>query len=288
MSDSVKIVRNLHDSERSPQNGASRGQTIAPRPDDGRLSRRTHLARQACQKEDPTRPSSRSSSTRHSSPPNEDLSRYPRDEAGDLEKLADADADLVWIAKRRRDVSGRLFDRRSRAGSTAKDLEGAFRPHHFDGVATVCCQAFQSGVARYRDLRREGFSAADRASADGPRSRHALEINRCPNQARYRRAGAFVAQCLSVRSRAADCAGALCRDFRSWPIEVASRHADSAAASPTQAPSSWPPASRKSTMSRFATPKRSNRRQPRSGERPLRVFAACWLGKTRLIDNVAV
>jgi pantoate--beta-alanine ligase len=34
------------------------------------------------------------------------------------------------------------FSTSVKAGSAAADLEGAFRPHHFDGVATVCCKLF--------------------------------------------------------------------------------------------------------------------------------------------------
>ena len=72
---------------------------------------------------------------------NEDLSRYPRDEAGDLKKLAQADADLVWAPS----FSEMYPDGVSTAivpGSAAEGLEGAVRPHHFGGVATVCCKLF--------------------------------------------------------------------------------------------------------------------------------------------------
>ena len=73
--------------------------------------------------------------------PHEDLARYPRDEAGDLKKLAEADADLVWAPS----VDEMYPDgtsTRVEAGSAAADLEGDFRPHHFGGVATVCCKLF--------------------------------------------------------------------------------------------------------------------------------------------------
>ncbi len=71
----------------------------------------------------------------------EDLSRYPRDEAGDVKKLASAGADLVWSPG---------VDEMYPPGSATRiipegaalGLEGEFRPHHFGGVATVCCKLF--------------------------------------------------------------------------------------------------------------------------------------------------
>ena len=71
----------------------------------------------------------------------EDLARYPRDEAGDIKKLATVDADLVWapvLAK----MYPAGFSTRIVPGATSEDLEGTIRPHHFAGVATVCCKLF--------------------------------------------------------------------------------------------------------------------------------------------------
>jgi pantoate--beta-alanine ligase len=73
--------------------------------------------------------------------PTEDLARYPRDEAGDLAKLAAANADLVWSPS----VEEMYPPGTSTSvlpGSAADDMEGAIRPHHFGGVATVCCKLF--------------------------------------------------------------------------------------------------------------------------------------------------
>jgi pantoate--beta-alanine ligase len=72
---------------------------------------------------------------------NEDLSRYPRDEAGDFKKLVQADTDLVWAPS-----IGEMYpDGDSTAivpGSAAEGLEAVVRPHHFGGVAKVCCKLF--------------------------------------------------------------------------------------------------------------------------------------------------
>ena len=80
--------------------------------------------------------------------PNEDLARYPRDEAGDLEKLTEADADLVW-APTAAEMYPDGFSTGVAAGSAAEDLEGAIRPHHFGGVATVCCKLFSQTTADF-------------------------------------------------------------------------------------------------------------------------------------------
>ena len=66
----------------------------------------------------------------------EDLSRYPRDEAGDLAKLEAAGCDLVWmpsVATMYPTGDGTFIDV---AGPTA-GYEGTMRPGHFRGMATV-------------------------------------------------------------------------------------------------------------------------------------------------------
>jgi pantoate--beta-alanine ligase len=68
--------------------------------------------------------------------PNEDLSKYPRTLDADLALLTDCGADLVFAP------TGDEVYRVGHAtwvevGSVAEPLEGAFRPGHFRGVATV-------------------------------------------------------------------------------------------------------------------------------------------------------
>ena len=73
--------------------------------------------------------------------PNEDLARYPRDEAGDLAKLETVDANIVW-APSAAEMYGAGFATRIAPEGAALGLEGDVRPHHFGGVATVCCKLF--------------------------------------------------------------------------------------------------------------------------------------------------
>jgi len=75
--------------------------------------------------------------------PNEDLARYPRDEAGDVAKLAGAGAHLVW-APPVGEMYPRGFATRIMVEGAALPLEGQFRPHHFGGVATVVCKLISS------------------------------------------------------------------------------------------------------------------------------------------------
>ena len=73
--------------------------------------------------------------------PNEDLSRYPRDEEGDLAKLRGAGCDLVWMPPVEAMYPPGSATVIEVAGPTA-GWEGDARPGHFRGVATVCCKLF--------------------------------------------------------------------------------------------------------------------------------------------------
>ena len=73
---------------------------------------------------------------------NEDLSTYPRREATDAKMLEDEGCALLWSP----DVETMYPDGSAisvRAGSLGEGLDGAARPGHFDGVATVVSRLFE-------------------------------------------------------------------------------------------------------------------------------------------------
>jgi pantoate--beta-alanine ligase len=73
--------------------------------------------------------------------PSEDLTRYPRDEAGDLAKLEAAGCALVWLP----DVATMYPPGTAttiEVAGPAERWEGAVRPGHFRGVATVVARLF--------------------------------------------------------------------------------------------------------------------------------------------------
>ena len=68
--------------------------------------------------------------------PREDFGNYPRDEQGDLAKLAKAGVDLVF-APDTAEMYPQGFSTQVKVSDLTDDLCGAARPNHFDGVATV-------------------------------------------------------------------------------------------------------------------------------------------------------
>ena len=75
--------------------------------------------------------------------PNEDFSRYPRTPEADAEGLAAAGCDLLWMPTVETmypfGADGAV---RIRVPGITDVLEGAHRPGHFDGVATVVARLF--------------------------------------------------------------------------------------------------------------------------------------------------
>jgi pantoate--beta-alanine ligase len=71
----------------------------------------------------------------------EDLSRYPRDEPGDLRALEACGCHLAWlpdVATMYPPGNATMID----VAGPAEGWEGAARPGHFRGVATVCARLF--------------------------------------------------------------------------------------------------------------------------------------------------
>ncbi len=74
--------------------------------------------------------------------PGEDFARYPRDLEGDLRTLGPAGVDLVF-APAHSAIYSVEDETRVRVGPLGEPLEGARRPGHFEGVATVVTKLLQ-------------------------------------------------------------------------------------------------------------------------------------------------
>jgi pantoate--beta-alanine ligase len=215
--------------------------------------------------------------------PTEDYAAYPRDEAGDLAKLGNENVDAVFAPS----VDEMYPDGAATAiavGGPATELEAISRPQFFNGVATVVAKLLQAcspdfavfGEKDYQQLlvvRRmvtdllfpveivgcptirepDGLAMSSRNAylTEGERVKAPRLQRALRTAADAIRAGAPAEAALSTARTSLAAAGFLV-DY------LKLRNAD--------------------TLLRVANPK----------DEPMRILAAAWLGKTRLIDNVPV
>jgi len=215
--------------------------------------------------------------------PTEDLDRYPRDEAGDLAKLGTVGADLVY-APAPGDVYAPGFATAVKMEGPAKvGLEDKFRPHFFDGVATVVAKLFcrtsadfamfgekdyqqllvVRRMAKDLDLPIEVVGIPTVREADGlamsSRNRYLSRTER-HQAAALPRLLMQAAEKIRSGGDASRATGAASRSLTTLGFKVdyvTARNAETLAF-------------------------------PEIPGEPLRILAAAWLGKTRLIDNVGV
>ena len=215
--------------------------------------------------------------------PNEDFARYPRDEAGDAAARGRRPATALRRPTPPRCT--RRFSTTVSAGPLAEPLDGRFRPGHFAGVATVVAKAAAASASEIACFGEKDYQQLPVIR----RVAHDLDIDCAIDGVPIVRESDGLAlsfaQRLSLARRAPDRAGASShaqRDGRAIRRRRAA-HAitDEGTAKLLQtgfakvdyvelvdAATLQPPVSRR--------------------DRPGRVLAAAWLGKTRLIDNLAL
>jgi len=214
----------------------------------------------------------------------EDLSRYPRDEAGDLIKLRALDVYAVWAASIKV-IYGDAFATSIVPGGAADGLAGAFRPEHFAGVATVCCKLFNQvtpDIAVFGEKDYQQLCVIKQLVRDldlpikivGGKTLRAKDGLALSSRNRY----------LSERERA--CAPELAATLKATAL----RAKEGAGVGALERKAARDLTKARFTKVDYIAVRDAETLGPyKAGtKRRGRVLAAAWLGKTRLIDNCAV
>ncbi len=215
---------------------------------------------------------------------NEDLSRYPRDEAGDVGKLAEAGAHLIF-APSPEEMYGEDFTTTVVLKGPAKaNLEDKFRPHFFDGVATIVAKLFiQSGAdfAMFGEKDYQQLQVVTRMARDldMPIKVIGVPTMRAPDGLALSSRNQYLTK--TERGQAT----ALHKSLRQAAEKIRNG---------TDPQKAMRAASRSLTTLGFKVDYVTARNAetlavPQShSDEPLRLLAAAWIGKTRLIDNIEV
>ena len=215
--------------------------------------------------------------------PNEDFDRYPRDEAGDLAKLAAVGAHLVFAPAVAEMYPPGAATRVGVPG-LGDILEGAFRPGFFTGVATVVAKLLiltLPDIALFGEKDYQQLLIIRRMVADLglPVKIEAGRTVREEDGLALSSRNAY----LSAEERAV--APSLHRTLRALAEAVATGAMPSTRAQAAEAEL----LAAGFTKVDYVTVRDAETLEPWTGHpRPGRVLAAAWLGRTRLIDNLAV
>ncbi|MEI2806730.1 MAG: pantoate--beta-alanine ligase [Albidovulum sp.] len=213
----------------------------------------------------------------------EDLGKYPRDEDGDVRKLGKAGTHLIFSPAPDEIYPPGFSTTISLAGPAKAGLEDKFRPLFFDGVATVVAKLFtQTGadIAMFGEKDYQQLQVVTRMAKDLD---IAIEVIGVPTVRETDGLAKSSRNRLPVENRAPAGRGHLpqpaeCR--RTDPLRRQSSICH---------PFRDPHADHAGLQGRLRhCPQRRNSEHSTDQGEPLRLIAAAWLGKTRLIDNIAV
>lgn len=214
--------------------------------------------------------------------PHEDFERYPRDESGDAKLLASAGCDLLY-APERTAMYPEGFATNVIVSDVSTPLEGEFRPHFFGGVATVVTKLLLQalphaaffGEKDYQQLQVIKRMATD---LDIP-----VEIVGCPTVREH--------DGLAMSSRnaylSADQRRIAARLNYVMHDAIKAVHAGQAIADAEAEGERHLIAAGFSSVDYFSFRDATTLAHASNLAQPARLLAAAWLGKTRLIDNMA-
>ena len=212
--------------------------------------------------------------------PHEDFDRYPRQLEADAAKLAPLDANLIW-APTPAEMYPDGFATRIEVAGAALGLETDFRPHFFGGVATVCCKLFSQvtpDLAIFGEKDYQQLTVLKQMVRDLnlPLTITGAPTRREPDGLALSSRNAY----LSPAERAI--APALHRAMTACAAAIKS---GTTIPDATTAASAAVLSSGFKSVDYIAVRDAQTLAEPQANS-PLRILAAAWLGKTRLIDNI--
>lgn len=216
--------------------------------------------------------------------PSEDFSSYPRSLDADAALIAAAKGDLLF-APRAKEMYGEGFATSiSVTGPAAVGLEDRFRPTHFPGVALIVAKLLnlcRADVAIFGEKDFQQLKVIARMARDLDFETQILSAPTVREEDGLALSSRNAYLSAEERARASILYAALCacaREIReNAPIGAALGTARATLAA-AHFVTDYFEARHAETLKPIDSP----------GDGPIRLLAAAWLGKTRLIDNIAV
>lgn len=213
----------------------------------------------------------------------EDLDKYPRDEEGDVQKLGEAGCHVIFLPGPQEVYPDGFSTTVSLTGPAKAGLEDKFRPKFFDGVATVVAKLFiQTGAdyAMFGEKDYQQLKVVTRMAQDLDIPVDVVGVPTVREEDGLAKSSRNVYLTSAERQQAL----AIYRNL------MAAAERIRAGAPPQTATRS---ASRMLMALGFKVDYVTARNAetlaaPQQTGEPLRLLAAAWLGKTRLIDNIPV
>lgn len=214
---------------------------------------------------------------------NEDLDKYPRDEDGDVLKLGSAGSHVIYLPNPEEIYPDGFCTTVSLAGPARAGLEDKFRPQFFDGVATVVAKLFiQTGAdfAMFGEKDYQQLKVVTRMARDLDIPIEVIGIPTVREEDGLAKSSRNVYLSKQERQQAI-------------AIYSAISHAAERIRGGLDLQSAMTLATRTLMTLGFKVDYVTVRNAetlapPQHRDEPLRIIAAAWLGKTRLIDNVGV